>query len=167
MFGFLSALPARAKHLGQGFVASSAQRSQADSASFSGSASPGDASGHRTRSEVKPPSLRCTPESGWHRFMFWMLAPAPLDAAPPLSRLPAVRADFLACLDGTDDAQARQIGQRIHRARSLRELWHLRAALFGYLACHFSQAEAQRRLQALDRHFGSRAIRSTADSPTS
>ena len=98
--------------------------------------------------------------------MFWMLAPAPLEAAPPLSRLPAVRADFLACLSDAHDDEARKLCQRINRARSLRELWHLRASLFGYLACHHSQAEAQSRLQSLDGHFGGRAARSNLASYT-
>jgi hypothetical protein len=164
MFGFLTALPNRAKARSHGFAASSTQRSQTESGSFTGTQADRSSS-HRSRSEVKPPSLRCTPESGWHRFMFWMLAPAPLDAAPPLSQLPGVRADFLACLADADDEEAREIGRHIRRARSLRELWHLRATLFSYLGCHLSQSEAQRRVQALDRHFGGRAFRSTPASP--
>jgi hypothetical protein len=138
MFGFLSAHSARPKTSRPTFGASS-----------------------RLKSEVKPPSLRCAPESGWHRFMFWMLAPAPLDAAPPLSQLPVVRKDFLACLsDGTDD-EAQRLTQSIERARSLRELWHLRASLFGYLARTHSQSEADKRMQRLNRHFNGRATRGT------
>lgn len=108
----------------------------------------------RLRGEVKPPSLRCEPHSGWHRMMFWMLAPSPLDAAPPIRQLPAVRKDFLACLEDTTGDEACALSLRIERARSLRELWHLRTALFGFLARHLSQSEAQRRVQRLSRHFG-------------
>ena len=134
-----------------GFLTTTATRSRLRSSGFAPSS--------RLRTEVKPPSLRCAPESGWHRFMFWVLAPAPLDAAPPLSRLPAVRADFLACLDDTPahDKEQKSLRQAIQRARSLRELWHLRAGLFGFLARHLSQAEADRRLRRLNRHFGGRA----------
>lgn len=108
----------------------------------------------RLAGEVKPPSLRCEPHSGWHRMMFWVLAPSPLEAAPPIRQLPTVRKDFLACLEDTTGDEACSLSLRIERARSLRELWHLRTALFGFLARHLSQAEAQRRLQRLNRHFG-------------
>lgn len=114
-----------------------------------------DVRGRRLRGEVKPPSLRCEPTSGWERMKYWVLAPSPLDAAPPLTFLPGVRQDFLASLAQTDGADAEKLTIRIERARSLRELWHLRAALFGLLACQLSQSEAQRRLRALDHHFDS------------
>ena len=134
-----------------GFMSAPSDRPKASSPAFGASS--------RLRSEVKPPSLRCAPESGWHRFMFWMLAPAPLDAAPPLSRLPVVRADFQACLEGSSGDEAQSLTQRIDRARSLRELWHLRAPLFGYLARTYSQSEADQRMQRLNRHFNGRGSR--------
>ena len=37
------------------------------------------------RVEVCPPSLCHAPANLWQRVMFWMLAPAPQDAAPPLN----------------------------------------------------------------------------------
>jgi hypothetical protein len=112
------------------------------------------------RGEVKPPALRCAPDGGWQRLKFWMLAPAPMEAAPPLSELPAVRAGFRACLAGLDDKDTQELSRRIDKARSLRELWYLRAPLFGHLARHLSQAEAQARLETLNPHFGGRAARS-------
>ncbi len=121
--------------------------------------STGFASSSRLRGEVKPPSLRCAPASGWQRVLFWMLAPAPLDAAPPLSQLPAVRADFRACLADATGGEAAELAIRIEHARSLRDLWHLRAALFNVLARHLTQAEATERVQSLNRHFSGRASR--------
>ncbi len=115
----------------------------------------------RLRGEVKPPSLRTEPASGWQRFWFWMTAPSPMEAAPPTTELPAVRADFQSCLDGATDAEARDLGKRIALARTLRELWHIRASLYGYLARTRSQGEAEARLQALNHHFSGRFSRSS------
>ncbi|MCE2658238.1 MAG: hypothetical protein ACOVOG_05095 [Rubrivivax sp.] len=116
-------------------------------------ASPRAGHSSRLKGEVKPPSLRCEPSSGWERMKYWVLAPAPLESAPPLSQLPKVRKDFLACLEGTTGTASEKLTIKIERARSLRELWHLRASLFGLLACSLSQSEAERRLHLLDHHF--------------
>ncbi|MBL8331169.1 MAG: hypothetical protein JNJ71_20195 [Rubrivivax sp.] len=113
-------------------------------------------SSSRLRTEVKPPSLQTAPESGWQRFMFWVLAPAPLDASPPLSRLPSVRTAFLGSVKDLVGDEAERLSRQIQRARSLRELWHLRAALFDVLARQLSQAEAQRRLLRLNPYFNAR-----------
>ena len=45
------------------------------------------------RVEVRPPSLRHAPASWGQRLLFWLLAPAPQDAAPPINRLPGVKRD--------------------------------------------------------------------------
>ena len=107
-----------------------------------------------------PPSLRHAPSSLWQRLVFWLLAPAPQDAAPPLNRLPGVRTDFMASLAdiGTEDAD--HIRLRIHEARSLRELWHVRAELYHVVSMAHSQTEAEQRLLMLNRHFPTRAPRS-------
>lgn len=112
------------------------------------------------RAEVRPPSLCHAPDSAWQRLMFWMLAPAPQDAAPPLSRLPAVRDDFLGCLEDIAADEAFALADRIGLARSLREFWHLRTALYRVVAVAHSQAEAEARLARLNRHFPRRAPRS-------
>jgi hypothetical protein len=114
----------------------------------------------RLRQEVRPPSLRHSPSSGWQRLMFWLLAPAPLDAAPPLDRLPAVRDEFADCLDDTWGDDACELSTRIERAHSLRDLWHLRADLYNLVARQHSQAEAEQRLARLNRHFPTRSPRS-------
>jgi len=112
------------------------------------------------RIEVCPPSLRQAPVSSWRRLWFWLSAPAPQDAAPPLSRLPAVRDDFVRCLADVAPPQCAGLQRRIGLARSLRELWHLRAELYRVVAIAHSQSEAERRLAALNRHFPTRAPRS-------
>ncbi len=112
------------------------------------------------RFEVRPPSLRHAPESLLNRIWFWLAAPAPQDAAPPTSRLPAVRLEFQAALIDISPSRATDLMQRIELARSLRELWHLRADVYGLVAVEYSQAEAESRLADLNRHFPTRAPRS-------
>lgn len=112
------------------------------------------------RVEVQPPSLRHAPSSPWQRLMFWLLAPGPRDAAPPLNRLPTVRIDFMRCLSDIEHPEAHGLSDRIALARSLRELWHLRADVYRLVAVHHSQFEAEERVALLNRHFPTRAPRS-------
>ena len=49
---------------------------------------------------------------------------------------------------------------RVQEARSLRELWHVRADLYRVIAVAHSQREAEERLLLLNRHFPTRAPRS-------
>jgi hypothetical protein len=114
----------------------------------------------RLRVEVRPPSLRHKPTSAWQRLVFWLLAPAPMDAAPPLNRLPAVRAEFVACLHDLPPETTAALAERIDRARSLRDLWHLRSEVYRAVGVHHSQGEAEIRLTRLNRHFPTRAPRS-------
>lgn len=55
--------------------------------------------------------------------------------------------------------QAALCADHIRAARSLHELWHLRTQVFSLVSRHHSQAEANRRLGLLDRHFASRVRR--------
>lgn len=112
------------------------------------------------RPSVAPPSLCHAPDSLWQRLMFWLLAPAPQDAAPPLNRLPGVRTDFLKCLGDVAHADADALARRIELARSLRELWHLRAEVYRLVAIAHDQGCAEQRLARLNRHFPARAPRS-------
>lgn len=112
------------------------------------------------RVEVCPPSLRQAPASAWQRLLFWMMAPAPHDAAPPTNRLPGVRKEFHAVLADIDSHEAQQLRYRIEQARSLRELWHLRAETYRVVGVAHSQAEAEERLARLNPHFPTRAPRS-------
>lgn len=112
------------------------------------------------RVQCGPPSLRHKPGSLWQRLMFWLMAPAPQDAAPPLNRLPRVRTDFMASVADIGTEEADRLRQRIDEARSLRELWHVRAELYRVVAVTHSQAQAEQRLLLLNRHFPTRAARS-------
>jgi hypothetical protein len=114
------------------------------------------------RVEVRPPSLCHAPDSSWQRVMMWLLAPAPADAALPLSRLPAVRADFQACLQDVCPRLAETLSRRIDAARSLRDLWHLRTEVYRVVALAHSQHLAEQRVAGLNRHFSTRAARSNA-----
>ncbi len=76
------------------------------------------------------------------------------------SRFVRVRDEFLLTLEDIRTQQAGLVQARIRVARSLRELWHLRPELFRLVALHFSQTEAQRRLERLNRHFPTRSPRS-------
>src|SRR5882724_4378900 len=105
------------------------------------------------RVEVRPPSLCHAPDSFWQRLVFWLLAPAPLDAAPPLNRLPAVREDFLETLRDIRGLDAKLVSDRIGFTRSLRELWHLRTEVYRVVAVARSRSEAEQRLAQLNRHF--------------
>lgn len=110
--------------------------------------------------DASPPSLRHAPDSAWQRFMFWLLAPAPREAAPPLNRLPTVRDDFLDAVADLPGAHAHALRHRIAHTYSLRDLWHLRADVFSLVGLQHSQREAEHRLLRLNRHFPMRAGRS-------
>lgn len=120
----------------------------------------GHASTSAGRTEVRPPSLCHAPDSAWQRFMFWLLAPAPFQASPPLSRLPAVRTEFLETLRDIHTLDAKLLKDRIGFTRSLRELWHLRTEVYRVVAVARSQAEAEERVAELNRHFPTRSPRS-------
>ena len=113
-----------------------------------------------SRVECVPPSLRQSPDSAWQQLMFWLMAPAPSDTSPPLNQLPGVRTEFMAALADIATSEADRLRLRIHEARSLREMWHVRAELFRVVGLAYSQAEAEQRLLLLNRHFPTRAPRS-------
>ena len=117
--------------------------------------------GTSLRYECAPPSLRQSPHGTvWQRLMFWLMAPAPQDAAPPLNRLPLVRQEFMAAMADVCGTDAERLRWRVQEARSLRELWHVRADLYRVVAVARSQSQAEERLLLLNRHFPTRAPRS-------
>lgn len=69
------------------------------------------------------------------------------------NQLEHARRDFCAALADLDSAMAHDLLRRAEHARSLRELWHLRAELYSVVARHLSQSEADRRLGQVNRHF--------------
>jgi hypothetical protein len=138
------------------------------------------------RLEVCPPALlqaSAAPAAGWRAGLRdWLStgwhpssnglprqthsSPDPEGALKP--RFCKVRDEFLQALEDIRTQQVGMLQGRIRIARSLRELWHLRPEVFKLVALHFSQAEAQCRLDRLNRHFPTRAPRSgfaSLDSP--
>ena len=119
------------------------------------------------RVEICPPSSR----PGWaERLRAWL---AKGWGEPPFRRiddgtalpgvatpLATVRREFVASLGDVATRQAAHLAERIEVARSLRELWHLRAEIFSIVSCHVDQAEARMRMSRLNRHFPARAPRS-------
>lgn len=114
------------------------------------------------RVEVRPPSLRHAPATLGQRLLFWLMAPAPQEAAPPINRLPGVKQDFLACLADVTLPMAEGLRASIGGARSLRELWHLRADVYNTVGRAHSEFEAERRIDRLNRHFPTRTPRAGA-----
>lgn len=114
-----------------------------------------------SRIEVCPPSA-AAPRHWSLRLAAWLLVSEPV--AAPAPRLETVRAEFAAaiadCIYDAESILPGDVLMRINTARSLHELWHLRAALYQVVALRHSQREAEQRLQRLARHFPTRAPRS-------
>lgn len=121
------------------------------------------------RPEVAPPSrfARSAPIGlAWaRRFWEWLWD---LDEAPralaPVTGIRSIQSEFVAALWDLQSLRANQVRDQIESARSLRELWHLRADVFKVIAVHRGQIEAQLRLDALDGHFPVRASRRSEES---
>ena len=116
-----------------------------------------------SRIEVRPPELWPSSLNRWGRLVRWLqgLVKRLPEPARPLNRLTLVKDEFLGCMADIQLAQAGLLHERITRARSLRELWHLRLPLYGVVCQCFSQTEAERRLGRLNRHFPTRTARQT------
>lgn len=67
--------------------------------------------------------------------------------------LESARHDFIESLADIRTQQAGDLLRRIRLARSLRELWFLRAEVFTLVAHHRDQAEATHRMAVLGSHF--------------
>ena len=114
-----------------------------------------------TRIEVYPPQLWPSSPS-WHgRLKRWFSAAAPWLPEPsrPVNRLAAVKDEFLQSVTDLSGSAADSLSDSIAKARSLRELWHLRAPVYGALATALNQSEAERRMARLNRHFPTRTPR--------
>ena len=88
------------------------------------------------------------------------VAPWLPEPARPVSRLSRAKAEFVDSMSGLDGDGQASLLKRIDRARSLRELWHLRSSVYGEVALALSQGEAERRLAGLNRYFPTRTPRS-------
>lgn len=111
-----------------------------------------------SRSEVCPPALMAVQDSGFRRWLRRMAAPgSSATTVDPLQQVLQVREEFARTLDGIGSQHAQYLQHRIRHMRSLRELWHLRAEMFGLIAQACTESEAQRRMAPLNRHFPTRA----------
>jgi hypothetical protein len=124
------------------------------------------------RTEVFPPD-RLYRVSRWHRGLRdwlntgWDVSrPADLDAWPSQTSVrPAARSGvaemrhaFVQALDDLDTAAAQTLRDQIARARSPRELWHLRTAVYTLIATQHSESQAQSRMTALNHLFPLRTL---------
>lgn len=104
--------------------------------------------------------LRDWLNTGWD-----VSSPAPLGAErPPAANASEpeptpfidIRQEFAATLNDIDTDPAAELRAQIDKARSPRELWHLRSALFTVVAMHHSESQARLRMDRLNRHFPQR-----------
>lgn len=121
-----------------------------------------------SRIDVCPPALWPSSIDWCGRLRRWIDASGwSAGGRRPGGRLGLVRDEFIDSLLDLPDASAQPLAGRIARARSLRELWHLRSDVYGAVALAINQSEAERRLAGLNRHFPVRTARSLlAPSPT-
>ena len=100
--------------------------------------------------------------TAWH----WLWDDEDLEEHPRvLQGLNQAKTEFLSVIWDLQSYAATQTRELVTHARSLRELWHLRASVFNVIATHRGQAEAYRRLESLSQHFPVR-ITSAVDAPT-
>lgn len=81
------------------------------------------------------------------------------EPARPVNRLALAKREFQDSLSDVPGEPAHDLHDRIERARSLREIWHLRSSLYSEVAVALTQGEAERRLARLNRHFPTRGAR--------
>lgn len=125
-----------------------------------------------SRVEICPPEL-------WPSSLSWRgrlnrlgsrlaarVAPWLPEPARPVNRLALVKQEFQNSLADLEHPAAGPLLAQIDRARSLRELWHLRSPVYGAVAMARTQADAECRLARLNRHFPARAPRTGAASLT-
>lgn len=113
----------------------------------------------RLKAEVPPPAMLPSPARGWQRLIGWIVSAGSEDTHVPIGKLSAIRAEFSAVLDDLDPGRTSMLRQRIAKAASLRDLWHLRSDVYGAVSLQHSQSEAERRVSSLNRHFSGRHSR--------
>ncbi len=119
-----------------------------------------------SRVEVVPPELWPSSLSLRGRLRRWrdgvLKQAAPWLPTPlrPVDRLTQVKHEFSDSLLDVPGPAALDLTGRIQRARSLRELWHLRPSVYGEVAMALNQGQAEQRLARLNRHFPTRTPRS-------
>ena len=121
------------------------------------------------RKEVRPPALFARSQPQWRRWVttvwHWLWDEQDLEDHPRvLQGLNQVKTEFLSVVWDLQSYTATRARESISQARSLRELWHLRADVFRVIAVHRGQAEAYRRMESLNRHFPVR-VTTACDQP--
>lgn len=121
------------------------------------------------RKEVRPPALFARSQPHWRRWVatawHWLWDDQDLEDHPRvLQGLNQVKTEFLSVVWDLQSYTATRARESISQARSLRELWHLRADVFRVIAVHRGQAEAYRRMESLNRHFPVR-VTTACDQP--
>ena len=86
-------------------------------------------------------------------------ASTPAESVALCRALLSIQREFVLELADVTTTEAGILQCAIWRARSMRELWHLRTAVFKVVAVRHSQLEADRRLARLNRHFPTRTAR--------
>lgn len=121
------------------------------------------------RIEVAPPSLFSRNRPAWKAWVsdfwcwLWDMDETPRSPAPATG-LRKIKSEFNSAMWDLQSLRANHVRNMVEQARSLRELWHLRADVFRIISVHRGQIEAQLRLDALDSHFPVRSS-SRADEP--
>lgn len=121
------------------------------------------------RTEICPPErlyrhsrwrggLRDWLNTGWDVSSPAALAAERVPAVTEAEPIPFVeiRQEFSQAMDDIDTEPAANLRSQIDRARSPRDLWHLRSALYTLVAMHHSESQAQARMERLNRHFPNR-----------
>lgn len=118
------------------------------------------------RLEICPPQRGLSSQAWLARVKSWLSAGwngTPLQENTDADRslvLAAARQDFFQSVVDLTLPAAAKLLDRIEFARTMRDLWHLRAEVFALVSLERSQQEADRRLALLNRHFPTRAPRS-------
>lgn len=117
------------------------------------------------RLEICPPQRKLA-QAWLSRVRSWLSAGwngTPLQEDTGVDRslvLAAARQDFFQSVVDLTLPAAAKLLDRIEFARTMRDLWHLRAEVFALVSLERSQQEADRRLTLLNRHFPTRSPRS-------
>ena len=120
------------------------------------------------RAEVTPPSLFSRTRPLWKSWVsgFWCWLwdmDEQTQPTTPATGLRKIKSEFNSAMWDLQSLRANHVRAMIEQARSLRELWHVRADVFRVISVHRGQAEAQLRLDSLDGHFPVRSSSRTEE----
>jgi hypothetical protein len=111
----------------------------------------------RRRQELAPPMLFTRTRPAWRSwltgFWYWLWDLDDVPQPAPSTGLSRIKAEFNSAIWDLQSSRATQVRGMVEQARSLRELWHLRAEVFKVISVHRGQMEAQTRVDVLDSHF--------------